>query len=80
MAVILSIKLPPTVEHWAVCLEVCQDKESHGPSPQRTYHLENAFSMGKKPSILQWFVALPYINRYTGYLWFKISQGMGVLV
>lgn len=32
MVLILSIKLPPRVKHWAVCFEVCQDKESSGPS------------------------------------------------
>lgn len=26
VVLILSIKLPPRVKHWAVCFEVCQDK------------------------------------------------------
>lgn len=32
VVLILSIKLPPRVKRWAVCFEVCQDKESSGPS------------------------------------------------
>ena len=32
VVLILSVKLPPRVKHWAVCFEVCQDKESSGPS------------------------------------------------